>query len=171
VEVPDSGQSPESGLKPGVELCSTPGPIPVGYIVCDVQGFPGKALKRSSRARPELSKGGGIKFQKFRFNDILLLHESHMCLLYTYQLCRDAYNIAEVTNAKRWYHRVRRFFFHWKDIYGNSTVVRRWLKVISLVMRFAYNAVKQPGRSLRERQNLVLDPKAASAVAPIPLGV
>jgi len=168
---PQVSSSKRPGKSLRDQLCCPSGLKPVPYTKCEVQGFRGEILKRSSRARPRVSERGGIKFQTQRFNDMILLHESFMLLLHAYQLCRDAYSIIEIRNAKHQYHRVRRYFSHWDDIYGDSTVVRRWLRVISIVMRSAQNAVKQPGCSLRERQNFVLDPNAASAVAPLPLGV
>lgn len=156
--VPQRG-TPKGETPPGFSQRENPGGVsPKVYTKYEPQGFSASTLKRSATIMKSLpSEKSGIKFHAVTHNSVVLLHESHMTLLYTYQLCRDAYNSAEVKIAKQCYHKARRFFSHWESIYGNSIIVRRWMRVISITLRLAESAAVQPGCSLRERHGNAMD--------------
>lgn len=112
--------------------------------------YPSSTLKRSAKVHEKIRKAKtGIVFLKASHNTVELLHESYCSMMYTYLLCKDAYSAAEVRNAKRQYHRVRRLFSHWEDVFGTSRVAQRFWVVISTALRLAKRAVKQPGPPLR----------------------
>jgi len=142
-----------------------PPKAPSAHTKYEPRAFGAAAFKRSAVPQKHMgpSEKSGIKFQSLCYNSIILLHESQVMPLYVYQLSRDAYTSSEVKNAKRFYHRARRYFSHWEDIFGTSSVVRRWMRVISITLRLAERAAARPGCSLRERRGIPPDPVRTSS--------
>lgn len=145
---------------------------PLSCVKHEIIAFTPKTLMRSAEYHRHLpAERFGIMFQKRSYNNVVLLHESAMLLVHAYQLCRYSYTKTDVNTAKRYLHRVRRYFSHWEDIYGNSRLALQFLNVISVVLRLAENATKLPGCSLRERQTYGLDRVPLEGTMPSSFGI
>jgi hypothetical protein len=124
------------------------GKKPVARSMIEPQALPPSITdRRTGRFKSMPHCGTGIMFRlPLKLNDAKLLNETGLALLYTYQQCRDAYSWPEIRNAKRCYHRVRRAFLQWGQLFVHSKVVKYYWRVISVTLRIAQSVAKQPGR-------------------------
>jgi len=91
--------------------------------------------RRSGKYRSLPKERSGIEFHQASYNNVRLVNETYVSMVYLYQLCRYSFTNHEYNLAKQSYHMFHRFLqFNWKIYYHSKTVQQFW-NVISITLR------------------------------------
>jgi hypothetical protein len=137
------------------------------HTKCELQPIQRAFYDRRAGKTEVPSMKTGIKFHRPMFNNLVVLNENYLVLLYLYQLCRYSYSMKDVKAAKQSYHIALRHFLRWRSVLSGKVTKSFW-RVISITLRLSESSAKQKGRPLCGTQPRLDNLLSAR---PIPLGV